>query len=66
MIIVQISHFKKKNYNYGPSPKIYYFYYFSYIADTTVKPVNKEHPREIQIMVFIDKWSLFWRFLYFI
>ena len=25
----------------------------------TVKPVNKGHPREIQNVVFIEKWSLF-------
>ena len=25
----------------------------------TIKPLNKGHPRERQIMVFIDKWSLF-------
>ena len=25
----------------------------------TVKPVNKGHLREIKIMVFIDKWSLY-------
>ena len=25
---------------------------------TTVKPVNKGHPRERQTLIFIDKWSL--------
>ena len=28
-------------------------------SEYTVKPVHKGHPREIQNMVFIDKWSLF-------
>ena len=26
---------------------------------TTVKPVNKDHPKERKKMVYIDKWSLF-------
>ena len=29
------------------------------VTINTVKHVNKGCPREIQIMVFIDKWSLF-------
>ena len=32
----------------------------------TVKPVNKGHPRERQHMVFIDKWSLFGGYWYFV
>ena len=29
------------------------------VFNNTVKPVNKSHPRERHIMVFIDKWPLF-------
>ena len=34
-------------------------YEVDFVCEYTVKPLNKGHLREMQNMVFIDKWSLF-------
>ena len=45
--------------------KFYFFLMVRMCEFSTVKPVNKGHPREIQRMVFIDKWSLFGGYLFY-
>ena len=63
----KLSVMKVKKFPIFPSLMFFWMYVVDWSVFTyTVKPVNKDHPRETRYMVYIDKWSLFWGYFGFI